>query len=111
MNRPASSTTTATLSLGVCVSDDHALELQAFAVACGVDEAFVGQLVEEGLVQPAIATPTWRFGGEELGRVRRICRLQRDFGANLHSVAVMLDLLDENDRLRVRLLRAGERLP
>jgi chaperone modulatory protein CbpM len=34
-------------------------------------------------------------------------RLQRDFEATLPSVAVMLDLLDEIDRLRARLRRAG----
>jgi hypothetical protein len=39
--------------------------------------------------------------------VRRIQRLQRDFEANLQSVAVMLDLLDEVDRLRAALQRAG----
>ena len=46
-------------------------------------------------------------GGEEIARVRRICRLQRDFEANLQSVAVMLDLLDEVERLQRALLRAG----
>jgi chaperone modulatory protein CbpM len=39
--------------------------------------------------------------------VRRIRRLQRDFEANLQSVAVMLDLLDEIDRLHRMLGRAG----
>jgi chaperone modulatory protein CbpM len=51
--------------------------------------------------------PAWRFGGAELSRVRRIRRLQRDFDANLASVAVMLDLLDEIERLRTMLRRAG----
>ena len=49
----------------------------------------------------------WRFGGVELARARRIRRLQRDFEANLQSVAVMLDLMDEIDRLRAVLQRAG----
>jgi MerR HTH family regulatory protein len=39
--------------------------------------------------------------------VRRIRRLQRDFEANLQSVAVMLDLIDEIERLQARLHRAG----
>ena len=54
-----------------------------------------------------VVQPAWRFGGEELARVRRICRLQRDFEANLQSVAVMLELIDEIDRLRSQLQRAG----
>lgn len=98
---------TSTIAAGVCLTAEHALELEAFAAACGIEAEFVRLLVDEGLVQPAALQPTWRFGGEELARVRRICRLQRDFEANLQSVAVMLDLIDEVDRLRAQLRRAA----
>ena len=97
----------ASVAIGVCLIDEHALELEAFAAACGTEVHFVRLLVDEGLVQPVALQPTWRFGGEELARVRRICRLQRDFEANLQSVAVMLDLIDEIERLRAQLQRAG----
>ena len=43
--------------------------------------------------------------------MRRIRRLQRDFKANLQSVAVMLDLIDEVERLRAALQRAGLAAP
>ncbi len=98
---------TSSIAIGVCLADDHALELEAFAAACGIEAAFVRLLVDEGLVRPVVLQPAWRFGGEELGRVRRICRLQRDFEANLQSVAVMLDLIDEIEQLRAQLQRAG----
>ena len=104
-------TDTASLVIGVCLIDEEALELEAFAAACGTEANFVRLLVDEGLVQPVALQPAWRFGGEELARVRRICRLQRDFEANLQSVAVMLDLLDEIERLRARLQRAGLAAP
>jgi chaperone modulatory protein CbpM len=91
----------------VCLSGEHALELEAFAAACGTEPAFVRQLVDEGLLQPVAKQPAWRFGGEELARVRRIRRLQRDFEANLQSAAVMLDLLDEIECLRAILHRCG----
>lgn len=97
----------AAIAIGVCLSDEHALELEAFAAACGIEAEFVRQLVDEGLVQPVAVQPAWRFGGEAIARVRRICRLQRDFEANLQSVAVMLDLIDEIERLRAQLQRAG----
>jgi chaperone modulatory protein CbpM len=97
--------------IGVCLSDDHALEIEAFAAACDTEAEFVRLLVEEGLVRPVVEQPEWRFGGEELARVRRIRRLQRDFDANLQSVAVMLDLIDEIDRLRTQLRRAGIAAP
>lgn len=110
-------------ALGVCLTGEHALELDAFAAACGTPAEFVCLLVDEGLLQPVARQPglqpvlqpvlqpflqtDWRFGGEELARVRRICRLQRDFEANLQSVAVMLDLIDEIEGLRAQLRRAG----
>jgi chaperone modulatory protein CbpM len=83
------------------------LALDEFALACGVDRGFIVTLVDEELVRPPVSTPEWRFGGAELARVRRIRRLQRDFDASLQSVAVMLDLLDEIQRLRGILDRAG----
>lgn len=98
---------TTSIAIGVSLSGEHALELEAFAQACGTEAEFVRLLVDEGLVQPLAEQPAWRFGGEALARVRRIRRLQRDFEANLQSVAVMLDLLDEVERLRAALYRAG----
>jgi hypothetical protein len=49
----------------------------------------------------------WRFTGKEIARVHRIRRLQSDFEATVQSMAVMLDLMQENDRLRASLQRAG----
>jgi chaperone modulatory protein CbpM len=96
-----------TMLVGVCLSDEHALDLEAFAQACGAAIEEIRLLVEEGLLRPTVEQPAWRFGGEALARARRIRRLQRDFEANLDSVAVMLDLMDENERLRALLRRAG----
>ena len=92
---------------GLWIEDDQSLDLDAFAAACGVDVAFVKLLVDEDLLRPTIHQPVWRFGGEALARARRIRRLQRDFEANLQSVAVMLDLIDEIERLRALIRRAG----
>ncbi len=92
---------------GVCLGDDAWLDLDALAGACGVRVDFVLTLIDEGLIEPPPQAPHLHFGGTELARVRRICRLQRDFDANLQSVAVMLDLIDEVERLRVELRRAG----
>ena len=102
---------TSTITLGVYLGDDNPLELEAFAAACGTEAGFVRLLVDEGLVQPVAEQPVWRFSGEALARVRRIRRLQRDFEANLQSVAVMLDLIDEVERLRAALRRAGLAAP
>lgn len=92
---------------GVRLGEEAWLGLDEFALACDVEADFVRTLVDEGLLEPPPAAPQWHFGGDELARVRRIRRLQRDFEANLQSVAVMLDLLDEIERLHAALRRAG----
>jgi chaperone modulatory protein CbpM len=90
---------------GFC--EDLWLDLEAFARACGVDQTYIRTLVDEELIRPGVGGPAWHFSGAEMARVRRIRRLQRDFEANLQSVAVMLDLLDEVEYLRAALHRAG----
>ncbi len=97
-------TNTVVVLSGACLGEQEWLALDEFARACGVSAEFVGELIAEGLVAPP---EPGRFGSDELARVRRICRLQRDFEANLQSVAVMLDLIDEVHRLQRALVRAG----
>jgi hypothetical protein len=45
----------------------------------------------------------WRFSGAALGRARRMYRIERDFDAVPELAALMADLLEEIDRMRVRL--------
>ncbi len=96
---------------GVVLVGEQALALDTFALACDTDVSIVLVLVEEGLVHPESVDHDLRFNGEALARARRVLRLQRDFGANLESVAVMIDLLDEIERLRGQLLRSGVLIP
>lgn len=98
---------TATIAVGVCLTEEHALVLEEFAAACGTEAEFVRLLVDEGLLQPAVDGNEWRFRGDEIARVWRIRRLQRDFDANLQSVAVMLELMGQIEHLRGLLQREG----
>ena len=98
---------TATVLIGVCLGDEHALDLESFARACSSDADFIRQLVDEGLVQPIATFNDWHFAAQEIARVRRIRRLQHAFDLNLQAVAVMLDLMEHNERLLSALRRAG----
>ncbi len=98
-----------TVLVGVCLNDHHALELDSFALACGADVEFVRSLVDIDLLQPLTIEGQWHFSGEALTRARRIRRLQRDFEANLETVAVIIDLMDEIERMRAQIKRAGIR--
>jgi chaperone modulatory protein CbpM len=93
--------------VGVCLSDQHALEIESFALACGADVEFVCALVDIDLLQPLIIEGHWHFSGEALTRARRILRLQRDFEANLETVAVIIDLMDEIEQMQAHMNRAG----
>ena len=93
---------------GVVVEETDSLTLAEFACACSAEATWVLELVAEEVLHPAGVDPEgWRFGGQELTRARRFQRLQRDLGVDLDAVAVILELLDEIDRLKGRLRRAG----
>ncbi len=93
---------------GILVGEHDALSLQEMVEACRAETRWVVELVEVGVLSPqGEVEAEWRFGAADLLRARRLARLARDFGANTEAAAVILDLLDEIDRLRARLRRAG----
>lgn len=105
----SSQTTTVVITHASCLGEGDWLDAAELARACQVESAYVEQLVDEGLLAPAQTAPAWRFGSDELSRLRRIQRLRADFDASLPAVALMLDLLDEVERLRGLLQQAGPR--
>ncbi|MGH8479649.1 MAG: chaperone modulator CbpM [Gammaproteobacteria bacterium] len=93
---------------GILVTEHDALSLEEMVEACGAETAWVVELVEVGVLSPAGGDEAaWRFGAPDLLRARRIARLARDFEAGTEAAALILDLLDEIERLRARLRRAG----
>jgi chaperone modulatory protein CbpM len=83
---------------------DETIELspQEICRICGIREAVLIEMVEEGLVEPS-REHQWTFSGVALTRIRTALRLQRDLDINLTAVAITLDLLDEIAVLRRRL--------
>ena len=64
------------------------------------------ELAEEGVIEPIGRGPeTWRFRGVSLRRIRCAERLEEDLGVNTAGAALVLDLLEEVERLRARLDR------
>ncbi len=93
---------------GVLISEEGALSLEEMVHACGTEAQWIVELVEVGVLVPqGPEVAAWRFGAADLMRARRLARLQRDFGASTEAAAVILDLLDEIERLRAQLRRAG----
>jgi len=68
---------------------------------CKVEDAFIKEMVQEGLISPAGSSiHDWHFGAQELKRIQITVRLQRDLRVNLPGAALALDLLEELEHLR-----------
>ena len=82
------------------------LSLSDLCRVCTVTSERVVQLVDEGLVEPLGRDPAeWRFSGRSVRRVLVAERLSRDLRLNAAGAALVLDLLDEVQQLRQRLIR------
>lgn len=89
---------------GYLLDESVTLTLTEISCACRVGEVQIIDLVEEGIIEPAVPDqPEWSFPATQLRRARRAIRLQRDLEINLSGVALVLDLLEEVEDLRSRL--------
>lgn len=81
-----------------------ALTLSELCRFCGADTHWVLELVEHDVLRPLGTAPDrWVFKGASIVRARKARRLSRDLGINVAGIAMVLDLLEERDRLRRRL--------
>ncbi len=97
----------------VVLDEDTQLRLGELCRLTGLHAEVLIAWVEEGLIDPLAGYPGrpegWRFSGATLGRVQGILRLERDLALNASGAALVLDLMDELERLRAR-VRALETL-
>jgi len=88
------------------VEEEIELSLDDLSHACRADMQLLVALVDEGVLAPAgNAPPEWRFRGPSLQRARAALRLIHDLQLEPHSVAIVMDLLDEIATLQARLRR------
>ena len=88
--------------------EDSWLTLEQVAAACVVEPDWLLRHIEEGLFPHAESVAgIWRFSGVSLLRARRMRQLERDFEAAPELAALVADLLEEVDALRMRLRCAG----
>lgn len=91
------------------VLDDVWIDLAALCRLAGVTEVWVRQRLEEGLLKPDAmpAVDVVRFDTDDLHRVVRMARLERDFDAVPELASLVVDLEQELAHLRVKLQRLG----
>ena len=86
------------------VEVEYRLTLVELCRACDAREDDVRAWVDEGALEPEGARPgEWRFTSAALPRARTAARLARDFEIDARAIALVLELMDEIDRLRKRL--------
>ena len=89
---------------GTLIDEQVALSLDEVSTFCAVRREEIVILVEEGVLEPAgTQADDWRFAGHSLQRAAKALRLQRDLEISAGALALILDLMDDNDRLRARL--------
>ena len=85
------------------VIESTPLTLGELARAVGAEDQWVVRLVEVEILQvdePGAPPERWHFRSADLQRALAARRLERDFGANLDTAALILDLQAELRRLR-----------
>lgn len=89
--------------------EDAQLTLEEVATSCAVSREWIIEHVEAGVLlgRPDPDPKRWSFSGSDLLRTRRLSEIERSFDANPELAGLVADLLDELERLRVRLRRAG----
>jgi len=103
-------TTSKPILSGLILDENCRLTLDEISAACSVHTEYIIELVDEGVVEP-VGKPReqqqWTFTGRSLVRARKARRLQQDLGINLAGAALVLDMMEEIERLRERLDRLG----
>lgn len=94
--------------------EEAQLTLDELALSCAVSREWIIEHVQAGVLpaRPDVAQldtdpARWLFSGGDLLRTRRLTDIERGFDANPELAGLVADLLDELERLRVRVRRAG----
>jgi chaperone modulatory protein CbpM len=92
-------------SLVVITLEEHPqLSLEELCNACDVTPEFIQSLIEYGVLEPEGESSTaWRFDSAHLHRIKVIVRLQHDLEVNIAGAAMIVDLMDQMEEMRVRL--------
>lgn len=81
-------------------SQTNPLTLSDVCEICRVSSDIIHSLVQYEIVHPQGLEPKeWVFDLNELRRIQTALRLQRDLDINVAGIAIVLDLLDEMQKL------------
>lgn len=86
---------------GTVLDENIEVSLKELCLMFQVEPDTVMELIEEGIIEPrGGAKRDWRFRGYEIQRLQVTLRLKQDLRVNIPGAALVLDLLEEIERLR-----------
>jgi chaperone modulatory protein CbpM len=85
-------------------AQDNLLTLDELCNICNVQQDFISNLIEYDIIHPEQTSETWVFNIVSLQRIKRVQRVQKDLDVNLPGVAIILELMDELEMLRGKVL-------
>jgi len=96
---------------GVLLDERHPLSCSELCNLCRVEATVVVEMVAEGLLSPLGSSPRdWMFPGPEIARARRAARLIHDFELDVSAATLVVDLLEEIEKLRIHAKELESRL-
>ncbi len=94
-------TKTVTYITGTVLDENTRCGLKELCTLCNVPAERIHEMIDEGLIEAPSSSPLqWRFTYTEIRRVQTAVHLQRDLRVNLPGCALVLDLLEELEKLR-----------
>lgn len=80
------------------------IKLEEVCRLSGVDEEIIIHFIEEDWVHPSQEDGSL-MDEEDLARIRLICELKDEFGVNDEGVSIILQLLDQLNRMHLELAK------
>lgn len=82
---------------------DPELSFEDLCHACLVAPQDIQEMIEYGVIDPrGVSYETWRFDLEHVQRIRKVLHLQHDLEVNLAGAALVLELIDEMEKMRAK---------
>lgn len=82
-------------------SEESLITLEELCDICGIHVELIHDFISHDIVKPVDQTQEkWVFDLPQLRRIKTALRLQQDLEINLAGAALVLDLLDELEKLR-----------
>ena len=92
------------------MSNENLILIDLFCLHHGIEINFISALKDYGLIEIIVIEEKEYFALEQLSSIEKIIRLHHDLEINLEGIDVIMNLLNQIDAFKTRLLVAQNRL-